>query len=77
MPCVSSGAGPWILQRLELKSIGGQPYLAPIFQEPLAISGDEVRHRSSLPAMSVEPQATVHREDHPITATFELSIRWR
>ena len=75
VPGVATKPGAWILQGLELQSIGGQSDFTSVCQETLSIRGDEVRHWAPLPTMTVQPKAAVHREYHPIPAMSELSVR--
>jgi hypothetical protein len=77
VPGVSAFAGPRILERFELQTRFGEPYLSTIGEQPLAIRRDEMRHEAVFPAVAVQPQPTVHCVDHSVTAMIELSVRQR
>ncbi|MDF2776363.1 MAG: hypothetical protein K0S86_5865 [Geminicoccaceae bacterium] len=74
MPGVSANAGPRVLEWLELESVCRHPDVASVRKQPILVRRNEVRHRVSLPAMTVQPKAAVHRVDHPITPAGELAV---
>lgn len=74
MPGVASDARPRVFERLELKAGFWQADRAPVLEEALPVSRYEVRHLTPLPHVAVEPEATVHRVDHPITTLRELDV---
>jgi len=55
MPSVSSNAGTWILQWLELKSIAMQADVTSVGKKPLTICRHEMRHSPAFPSMAVQP----------------------
>ena len=73
MPCVSAKSCSRVFQWLELESFGGESDVTPIGQEAFAVCRDEVRHRVTLPSMAVQPESTVHCEDHPIETAAKLA----
>ena len=73
MPCVSPQPRSWVFQWLELESFGGESDLTPIGQEALAVCRNEMRHRVTFPSMAVEPESTIHCEDHPVEAAAKLA----
>src|SRR3982750_4471884 len=75
MPCVSAKSGSRAFQRLETEPFGRKPDLTPIGEEPFAVGRNEVCHRVTLPPMAVQPESTVHGENHPVDATAELAER--
>jgi hypothetical protein len=77
VPRITPQSGSWILERLELQSFSGETNLPAIGKQPLAICRYEMRHRVPFPAMAMEPESTVHCEDHPIEAPAELAVRRR
>ena len=46
-----------------------------VAQQALTVGRHEVRHRPPLPDVAVQPEAAVHRVDHPLAARAKLSIR--
>ena len=42
--------------------------MASVLHQSVSISRHEMRHRASLPNVTVQPQSAVHREDHPLPA---------
>ena len=75
MPRVPSRAGAWILERLVLEPRDWQTNGAAVFDQALAVSGDEVSHRAAFPDVTVKPQTAFHRVDHPFTSKRELTVR--
>ena len=73
MPRVSAKSCSRVFQWLELESSGGESDVTPIGQEAFAVCRDEVRHRVTLPSMAVQPESTVHCEDHPIETAAKLA----
>jgi hypothetical protein len=65
---VSPDTSSRVFQRLELEVIGRQASLSPIFEQPLTVGRHEMRHRRPPPDVTMEPQASLHREDHPVAA---------
>lgn len=76
VPRVLSSTRPRILEGFELKPLGRKPNVPTIGEKAFSISRDQMRHRVTLPAMTVQPEATVHCEDHPVTTTREFAVRW-
>jgi hypothetical protein len=74
MPGVGSDTCARILERLELKAGFWQADRTSVFQEALPVGRYEVRHPAPLPHVPVQPEATVHRVDHPITTLRELDV---
>ena len=74
MPRIASKTGSWVLQRLELKPVWGKPDLATIGEQSNTVRRDEMRHRVAFPDMAVQPQPAIHRENHPVSATFEFAV---
>jgi hypothetical protein len=74
MPRVASHAATWILERFVLQAGTWKTHRASIGDQALAIGGDEVRHWVTLPEMAMEPQAAIHRVNHPLTSQRELTI---
>ena len=77
VPGFAPDASTWILERFELQSVGGKANCATVGEKKVSVRRDQMRHGMTLPAMTVQPEATVHREDHPITAMREFSVSWR
>jgi len=76
VPCVSAQPCSWVFQWLELEPFGGEPDLTSVGEEAFAIRRDEVRHRVTFPLMAVQPESTVHCEDHPVETAFKLAECW-
>lgn len=74
MPGVTTQPGARILEWFELESLRREANRATIGQEAFAIGRNQMRHRVTFPPMAVQPEATVHREDHPISAANELTV---
>lgn len=74
MPGITSNAGSRILQRLELQSRFRQAHRAPVLDEALPICGHEMGHPVPLPHVTVKPEPTIHRVDHPIPTLRELDV---
>ena len=74
MPCVAAEARPWILERLELQSFCRQANRTSICEEALSIGRHQVCHWVTLPSVTVQPEAAVHGEDHPISSIVELAV---
>lgn len=72
MPGLAAFAGAWILERLFLESLVRQPGPAPPREQAFAVRGDKVRHASAEPDVAVEPEAAVHRVDHPVATSREF-----
>ena len=66
MPRVTMDARTGVLERLVLQPIGGDADRSPICEQSLAIGRDEVRESASLPNVPVQPEPTVHGEDHSV-----------
>jgi len=73
MPCVAAKSGSRVFQWLELEPFGRKPDLTPVGEEPFAVGRNEVCHRVTLPPMAVQPESTVHGENHPVEAAAELT----
>jgi hypothetical protein len=74
VPGVATDAAPGILEWLELQAAFWQTYRASVIKQALAVSRHEVGHLAPVPHVSVEPEATVHRVDHPLTTLRELDV---
>jgi len=74
MPRITADARARVLQRFELETALPEPERLAESEQPLTISGDEVRHLAPFPDVAVQPQAAVHRVNHPGTAGPKLSI---
>ena len=75
MPGVATDAGAWVLERLVLQAPHGETDGASVLEEPLAIRGNEMRHALATPDMPVQPEPSVHRVNHPVSAPLELEVR--
>ncbi|HKS07611.1 MAG TPA: hypothetical protein VJR92_15010 [Gemmatimonadaceae bacterium] len=75
MPRIASLARKWILERLELQARFGKSNATPILEQQFTIAGDQVRHRSAVPDVSMHPQTAGHRVDHAIAPPRELTPR--
>jgi hypothetical protein len=74
MPGVSPLTSPWVTQWLELQSRFWQSSTNAVFQQSITVCGHQMRHGSPLPSMAMQPQATVHRVDHPVAPSGKLPI---
>lgn len=74
VPGITPDARSWILQRLELKPGFWQTYRASVLNQALSVRRHEMGHLVPLPHVTVEPQPTIHRVDHPITTLRELDV---
>ncbi len=74
MPRITSNTTARVLERLVLEAGNWKAYGAAIFDQTLAIGGHEVGHCSALPDVAMEPQAAVHRVNHPLAPKRELTI---
>jgi hypothetical protein len=74
VPGIATHSGTRILERLVLQSPGGEADGASVLEESLAIGGDEMRHPLAAPDMPVQPEASIHRVNHPIPALLELEV---
>ena len=77
MPSRTAKSGTRVLERLVLQSLGWKSYLTAVLQQSLAIGGDEMRHRHALEEVPMQPEASVHREYHPIAPAVELTVGTR
>src|SRR5690242_16250514 len=75
VPRVPADAGARIFQRLELEPAFRQPHVMSIPEQSLTIRGDQMRHRSSLPDVAVQPEPAVHRVDHSVSTAREFTVR--
>jgi hypothetical protein len=73
MPSIAADPGTRILERLELKSLGRNSDAASVGEEARSVSRDEVRERSSLPHVAMEPEAAIDGVDHSIAARAEFA----
>ena len=73
MPCVSPKSRSRVFQWLELEPLGREPDLPSVGKQTFAVCRNEVCHRVTLPSMAVEPEATIHCEDHPVEAAAKLA----
>ena len=74
MPRVSADARARILEGFVLEAVGVDPNGRTVFEKKRAIRRDEMRHATAAPEMAVQPEATIHGEDHPITSLFEFAV---
>ena len=72
MPRVASLTGARILQRFFLESLVRQPHAAPVREQEVAIGRDEVCHGPAEPGVTMEPETTVHRMNHPVATSREF-----
>ena len=75
MPGVATDAGAWVLEWLELEARGRKSDAVSVGEETQAVRGDEVRERPALPHVSMEPEASIHRVNHPFAARVEFAKR--
>lgn len=75
MPSLPRHACARILEGLMLKVRGGEPGGAAKCQQAISVGRNKVRHRATLPCVSVQPEPSLHREDHPLSSERELSVR--
>src|SRR3954470_4124027 len=73
MPGIATDPGTWILERLELKSLGRNSSAASVGEEALSVSRDEMRESPSLPHVAMEPEAAIHGVDHSVAARAEFA----
>ena len=73
VPCISAKSGSRVFQWLELEPFGREPDRAPVGKEAFAVCRNKMGHRVTLPSMTVEPESTVHCEDHPVEAVAEFA----
>lgn len=66
MPRVAAHTGARVTQWLELQPSLGKPGLGTIRQQPRAIGGDEVRHRTSFPDVAMQPESAIHGVNHSL-----------
>lgn len=76
MPRVAAHAGPGVLEGLELESRQRETGASPILEQQPSVRRDEMGHWSSLPDVPMEPEASIHRMNHPLAPRCELPI-WR
>ena len=74
MPRVPTYAGTRILQWLELESLCWDANASTIGEESRPVRGDQMGHWSTFPDVTVQPEATIHRVNHPLPASLELTI---
>jgi hypothetical protein len=74
MPRIAADPRAGILQRLELETALPEPDRLAESEQSLSIGRDEVRHLAPFPDVAVQPQAPVHRVNHPRTTGLKLSI---
>jgi hypothetical protein len=74
MPGITADARSRILQRLELKPGFRQTHRPSVLDQALSVCRHEMGHPVPLPHVTVEPQPTIHRVDHPITTLRELEV---
>ena len=77
MPRVAACTRTRILQRLELESPCCDANASTIGEESHSVRGDEMGHWPTLPDVTVQPEATIHRVNHPLPAALELAIGGR
>jgi hypothetical protein len=74
MPRVAADARAGILQRFELETGLTEADRRAESEQSLAIGRDEVRHLAPFPDVAVQPQAAIHRVNHPGAAGSKFSI---
>jgi hypothetical protein len=74
VPRIAAGARPRILQWLELEAGLPEPDCRAKSEQSLTIGRHEVRHLAPFPDVAVQPQAAIHRVNHPGTAGAKFSI---
>jgi len=65
-----------IAKWLPLQSVGRKTDTATVGKKALPVHRDQVRHGPALVQVTMEPETALHREDHSVAATLELSIRY-
>jgi len=73
MPRVSTKSCSRVFQWLELQPFRRKPDLATESEQAFTICRNEVCHRVTFPSMAVEPESTVHCEDHSVEAIAEFA----
>ena len=74
MPSISFHACARIFQRLELQSLRRNSNGPAVREKQFSIGRNEMRHRVPFPAMSMEPETTIHRVDHSFPTALEFAI---
>lgn len=73
MPCIATQSCPWIFERAVLQSLFAQAKLLSVADEFLAIRRNQVSQTFAAPQMVVQPQAAIHRVNHPVATALKLS----
>lgn len=74
VPRIAARPGAWIFQWLELQSAFWQANGTAISKKAPPVCRHEVRHLLPLPHVTVKPEATIHRVDHPVATLRELQV---
>lgn len=78
MPRVASQSGARIFEGFELETRSRDADRTTIGEQPFAVRGNKVRHWTSLPHVSMEPEPPVHGVNHSFTPRAEFfESRWR
>lgn len=56
-----------------LQTLGGNPDARAPRQQSVAVGRYEMRHRATQPDVTVQPEPTVHRENHSIASLLKLT----
>ena len=73
MPCIAAFAVARITQWFVLQPERVEAHGSSVGNQLLAIGGDEMRHRPSLPDVAVQPETAGHCVHHSIAAPLELT----
>ena len=76
MPRVSAFTRSRILQRFELKTFSGDTNPSAIREKLHLVRRDEMRHRSTLPDVTVQPEAAIHCVQHSVPSALEFAMQW-
>jgi hypothetical protein len=74
VPRITADAGAGILQWFELQTGRSEPDRRAEAEQSLTVGRDEVRHLAPFPDVAMQPQAAIHRVNHPGAAGPKFSI---
>lgn len=74
MPRCASHSGSRILEWFVLETRLGNSDATAVLEQTFAIRRYQVRHRTPLPDVTVQPEAAVHGVDHPFTSRAEFAV---
>jgi hypothetical protein len=72
MPSITSSPGARILEGFVLQSISPEPDQSTVFNQATTVCGYEVRHSMAPPNVTMEPETSIHRVDHSVSAVRKL-----